>query len=579
MSRSIIADRVRSAGLLAAGARRAVVAGALASPMLGWRYASGVSGEILIVPRDLRPVDPSFYTEVRIGHWGLAGTGVWVGEGCPFTAGAAPHDFERELHGFGWLRHLAASDESEAQDLARKLVFEWLARQRTLPPVAREPDVTARRLISWLSHTDLILDGATPARFDCLLASFDRHLCRLGAVWRSAPPGAPRIAGIAALVLGQLALTGHERQLTDSVRCLSEELHQQVIAPLGHASRNPAVMVELLLDLLPLAQCFVARGHQVPDNLVIANEVLLGTVRHLRLGDGGLARFNGLGPAPQAELATVLGHADTTGAESERQPEILRNGYARFAAGPSVVIVDAAPPPPLPLSGQAHAGCLSFEWSFGRDLIFVNAGAPSVWSRKRLAAARSTSSHNTLQLGECSSSELVKDHRLEGQIGTPPLRHPDRVDLKTLISDLRDQPPSLQFSHDGYVARFGLLHQRRLSLEHGGRTLAGIDKLLGREGTMRLPQDLPFAIQFHLPRRAVASTLPGTSRALIEFPGGLSVMFEADGMQMSAEPSVNFAFPGGPAETMRLVLRGTTFGESEIRWSARVVATASAQGG
>lgn len=569
-----IADRVRVAGLLAVDARRALVAQALASPMLRWRYGAGVTGDILIVPRDLRPVDPSFFTEVRVGQWGLAGSGIWVGDGCPFAHVEAPSAFQRELHGFGWLRHLAACDEPEALDHARKLVFSWLSGRRTLPACAREPGVVARRLIAWLSHADLILDGVTPAQFDSVIAAFDRHLARLAATWRAAPSGAPRLTGIAAVVLGQLSLSGHERQLPESVRLLGEELGQQVIATAGHASRNPAVMVELLLDLLPLAQCFVARGQAVPDELAAANAILLGTLRHLRLGDGGLARFNGLGPGPQAELATVLGHDETNGVIAVRDAELVRNGYARIATGESVVLVDAAPPPPLPLSGSAHAGCLSFEWSFGRDLVFVNGGAPSHWSRGRLAAARSTASHNTLRLAECSSSELLRDHHLEARLGAPPLRFPDRVDVKTILPETPGEPPALDLCHYGYVARFGLIHHRRLSLADDGRTLIGVDRLRGRENAMRLPQDLPFAIHFHLPRRATVDSLPGTQRAVIELPDGLCVVFEAEGAQLFVEPGWHFALPAGPEETAQLVLRGSTFGESEVRWAARVVAVA-----
>lgn len=574
-----IADRVRIAGHRAVDARRALVAGAMASPIMRWRYGAGATGEILIVPRDLRPADPSFYTEVRIGQWGLAGSDVWVGEGCPFDVPDVSRPFERELHGFGWLRHLAACDEPEAHDLARELVFEWLARRRTVSGCAREADVSARRLMSWLSHADLILEGATPARFDTLLQAFDRDLSRLAATWRAAPEGACRIIGIAAVVLGQLALSGHERQLPDSTRLLCEELQTQVIAPSGHASRNPAVMVELLLDLLPLAQCFVARSHEAPANLVVANEILLGTLRHLRLGDGGLARFNGLGPAPQAELGTVLGHDETGAIGAPPRDEMVRNGYARLASGRSVLIVDAAPPPPLAMSAEAHAGCLSFEWSYGRDLVFVNGGAPSVSAVERRAAARSTASHNTLHLAECASSELLREHPLESRLGAPPLRYPDRVDMKTLLPQGPDARPSLQFCHDGYVARFGLVHQRRLSLEDDGRTLSGVDVLVGREGAMRLPHDLPFAIHFHLPRRAEARCLPGTHRALVELASGLSVIFEAEGAQVSVEPGWHFAMPARPAETSQLVLRGSTFGESEIRWTARVVAVCAGNSG
>ena len=42
--------------------------------------------------------------------------------------------------------------------------------------------------------------------------------------------------------------------------CLAAELERQILPDGGHSSRNPSILVELLLDLLPLRQCFAARG-------------------------------------------------------------------------------------------------------------------------------------------------------------------------------------------------------------------------------------------------------------------------------------------------------------------------------
>ena len=78
---------------------------------------------------------------------------------------------------------------------------------------------------------------------------------------------------------------------------LVAELRRQILPDGGHISRNPDVLVELLLDLLPLNQCFAARGRKSPPQLVEALARLLAMLRFLRLGDGMLARFNGVGAA------------------------------------------------------------------------------------------------------------------------------------------------------------------------------------------------------------------------------------------------------------------------------------------
>ena len=112
----------------------------------------------------------------------------------------------------------------------------------------------------------------------------------------------------------------------------------------------------------------------------------------------------------------------------------------------------------MELAGAACAGCLSFELSSGAELVLVNGGVPGE-SRPAGAPLRAPPpSHNTLCLGEQSSAKLVRDARLEREIGGPPLRHPDHVTCAVREAD--GGAIELEASHDGYVARWGLVHTR-----------------------------------------------------------------------------------------------------------------------
>ncbi len=46
------------------------------SPLLRWRFGSSALGNLLIVPQTLRNADPSVWPELKLGHMGLAGTGM-----------------------------------------------------------------------------------------------------------------------------------------------------------------------------------------------------------------------------------------------------------------------------------------------------------------------------------------------------------------------------------------------------------------------------------------------------------------------------------------------------------------------
>lgn len=568
MARLSLNDRARFAGYMAGETRRAVVAKALSSPFFRWRYGACINGEVLIVPQDLRNADASFWSEVELGHYGLAGTIVDAGEGSPFDIAPPDASWHRELHGFGWLRHLFASDAPAAHAKARDLVMAWLSRRHGRSSQAYQADVIARRIISWLSHADLLLEDTTPAQFDAILSGLDRQLIRLSAIWRAAPPGSPRLTSLLAVVLGNLSLAGHERQLPEATRNLTDELRAQVLEPNGLISRNAGEMADLALDLLPVAQCFKSRDLDVPDALSEACLELIWTLRHVRMGDGSLARFNGTGVGSPAGLATALAYDDLVDGPRPK-PSLVRNGYVRLEVGRSIVVMDAAPPPPLECSTKAHAGCLSFEWSHQNRLVFVNNGAPNTLSNELRAAARSTASHTTLRLGDQSSAELVRHAGFERMFGDVPLRLPTSVEI---LGPAEPTATSIEVCHNGYLNRHALWHTRRITLSDDGNTMTGRDSLTGRTQTVRLPRDVPFAIHFHLAPGARAQRSGAATAVDIRLVDGETFRFEVDGLSIGIEPSQFYADTAGPMPTQQIVLRATTFGETHVNWSVTALA-------
>jgi uncharacterized heparinase superfamily protein len=114
----------------------------------------------------------------------------------------------------------------------------------------------------------------------------------------------------------------------------------------------------------------------------------------------------------------------------------------------------------------------------------------------------------------------------------------------------------VEASHDGYVRRFGMVHQRRLTLSADGRELRGEDILLV-EGKRR-KDDLPFALRFHLGPDVEAATTAGGQGALLRVRGGGAWQFRCRGGQLSIEDSVFVDGEGRLHESAQLVLAGET---------------------
>ncbi len=570
MTELTASERLRVFGLTADRSRRRLISRVLNIPVLRWTLGGG-GDQLLIVPQDLRTSDPSFWQELRHGQVGLAGSIATLHSQSPFDVRPPTPAWARALHGFSWLRHLDAMERDDARDLARELVVEWASRDLGARGPAAEPAVAGRRLISWISHATVLLDAADQKVFDTITDSLDLQLRRLAATWRDAPPGYPRLLTLTALTLADLCVAGHERHLTGVERILAEELELQILPDGGHISRNPHVPIELMLDLLPLRQCFGARDRAAPEALDEAIRRILPMIRYMRLGDGMPARFNGMGVASPAAQATVLAYDDRP---SEKLAHADASGYARLVRGRTEIVVDVGVPPPIEFAAEAHAGCLSFEMSVGTALLFVNGGAPSPADANWRPASRATASHNTLSLAEQSSSRLVRHKGLVELLGASPIRLPHSV-----TSDIADGDDiRLAARHDGYLGRYGVTHERILRLSPDGAVLEGRDRIEGPGGrAVRLQHDLPFAIHFHLHPDVACRYEAEPGAVLIELPHRAEAWrFTAAGAVLAIEESIHFADSAGPRRALQIVLRGLTAGESEVSWSVSAIAEGSA---
>ena len=552
------ADRARLVGLvLAHGWRRLNEAARDPVRRIATRR-SRIPARLLIAPQDIRTADPTVAADIYSGYFVFDGKAMNTRGASPFDIMPPSEAWAAALAGFGWLRHLRAADTSLARVNGRALVNDWIAvagRPKAVP--AWRPEVVARRLLAWLSQSPLILDGADAAFYRRFMRSLARQTDFLKACLHRDLDGSARLVTIVALAEVALCAEGLPRLLRRASRLLADELGRQILADGGHIGRNPGLILDLLLDLLPLRQSYAARGVPVPPSLLNAIDRMMPMVRTFRLGDGSLAAFNGMGVTRPDMLATVLAYDDARGLPLANAPY---SGYQRLEAGGNVLVVDAGGPPPPAFARTAHAGTLAFELSVGSQRLVLNCGAAPPGQPAALAASRATAAHSTLVLADASSGRFVSGGRLRGVLYAGP------GNVTVSRNDLPDHL-LLDLSHDGYARRFGYVHHRRLGLAIAGHHVAGEDRLVPAKAGRKRRQRLPFAIRFHLHNTLRATATVGGTAVRIAFAGGETWLFEANGMPVSIEESIFFANAEGPRRIDQIVIHGHVPDVSAVTWS------------
>jgi uncharacterized heparinase superfamily protein len=357
-------------------------------------------------------------------------------------------------------------------------------------------------------------------------------------------------------------MAGQARLLKKVTRQLGDALERQVLPDGGHVSRNPGALIELLLDLLPLRQAFAARNVPPPPTLLNAIDRMMPMLRFFRHGDGNFALFNGMGPTPPDLLATVLAYDDARGTPVANAPH---SGYQRLQADGAVVLVDTGRPPPIDLSQEAHAGCLAFEFSVKLNRIVVNCGLPSTSRESWRQVARATPAHSTVSFNAASSCRFITMNSLRRLVGTPIVAGP--TDVPVSRQD-HDHATALRASHDGYAARFGVIHQRSLQLAADGSQLDGEDLFKPSRGdALPAGRGDAFAVRFHLHPTVKASPIDDGHGVKLVLPSREEWTFTAYRDKVEIEESAYLAGPDGPRRAFQMVIHGRAGETDRVRWT------------
>ena len=237
-------------------------------------------------------------------------------------------------------------------------------------------------------------------------------------------------------------------------------------------------------------------------------------------------------------------------------------GYQRMSALGTVIVLDAAPPPPQRMAAAGCASTLAVEISDGAQRLVVNCGGPGAQptniSRPLIDALRTTAAHSTLVMDDKNSTAILPD----GSLGKG---------VTDVVVDRGEDNDSsrLEASHDGYLKGFGLIHQRRLSLGNDGKEIRGEDILTAR-GRRKIREAAPFAIRFHLAPGIEPTLTADGMGAILRSPGAPAWNFRCRGAMVTVEESLFVDQRGSAVRTLQLVVVGEVSGSGgDIAWQFR----------
>jgi uncharacterized heparinase superfamily protein len=549
--------------LIGRRAFRSLAGGFSTHPLLRWRFGSTKTDRLVIAPQDLRTADATRASEIYAGRFAFAGKVVICDRRSPFEMTPPSDEWAVALLSFSWLRHLRAADSAITRANARSLIDEWINLQGGWHPLAWRPDILSRRIICWLSQAPFVLQDSDAKFYRRFIRSLSRQVRYLRKTLNESRDGMPRLQALIALTFATLCLQGQSSNLRANARKLIEELRAQILPDGGHISRNPGTLIELLADLLPLRQLFSARDLQPPAALNNAIDRMMPMLRFFRHADGNFAQFNGMGQTQVDLLATVLAYDDARGTFVSNAPH---SGYQRIDVGQTALLMDTGRPPPIAVSQEAHAGCLSFELSWKQHRLVINCGLPAVNRETWRQVARATAAHSTVTFNDKSSCHFLESSSFRGLLfGTPIVAGPHTVPVER---EDTANGATLRTSHDGYAADFGVIHSRTLQINADGSMLDGEDSFTPSD-VRGFPPGAgdEYAIRFHLHPAIKASRLSDSRGVILLLPDREVWTFSTLAEKVEIEESVFLAGTDGPRRAVQIVIYGHAREHPKTKWS------------
>ncbi|WP_108789718.1 heparinase II/III domain-containing protein [Erythrobacter sp. Alg231-14] len=549
-------------------------------------YRMGVPGQTLAAPlrraqalRVLATVNTPMTgnraagTALRAGHFLVHGVKQPIGQ-LDFESGARlSPGLERTVHSFSWLADLAASAPREdCIPIAERITGRWLE-ANTAPPKrgAKSPawnvEHVGMRLLAWLVHAPLVLAGQDGELKPKLLKSIEETALWLDRKALRSGAGLGQVAGWAGVTAAGLLLPDGKPRRLYGEAALIRALGELVAEDGGSLARCPAAQMDAIRVLTDLLACYDAVDRDAPDALWVMRELLVPPLLALRHGDGALGNWQGQGAIPADAVSDLV---IATGIRTRPLNDPQHWGYQRLRGGQTIVQFDAGPPPRARHTRCGCASTLAFEMSDGPSRLIVNCGGAALAGGQVPArigqGLRATAAHSTLVLDDANSTAVL----LHGKLG----RGAEMVEVERRTSTRNDREvTSVEASHDGYAARFGLTHNRILSMRSDGTELSGDDILIpsSRKGKRGM---VGFAIRFHLGRGVEAHLTDDGCGASLLTPDGRLWQFrlrtdgsDSEDVKLSSEDSLWVDGDGRPHATEQLVIEGlTSRGGGQFSW-------------
>ncbi len=449
---------------LARRTARRVADFSVSNPLIRWSWTGPATEDYSSALTEFRPTDRESILEMMQGRYLLASKLVDTHGVSPFAVDMVHDDWLDDLQAFAWLRHFRDARNDEERGFARSLALDWIERDGQFDRVIWGLSLTARRVMNWLRHFNILIEGANPEDATLIARSLGTQIQSLKLRANFADDPVDSLMAAIALLGVVLCDQDREREIAARLERVNALLDEQIDEDGLHRSRSAKMQFMLMVELTTLRQALLRQSDTYHNEFADLLESMHVALDAVSLGTGEPAYFNGTGQMPHDIIVSLQAQSP-----SRARATGTAGGYGRLISGRSIVVADSGLVPAPEYSRHMHAAALAFEFSHGRDLVVCNCGPAQSDEEESALLFRQGIAHSAPTINALSAAAIPTRGPLRNRV-VPIGRDPEM--------GAEESEQSLAMRCYGYAERFGVVLERRLTLIAEGTSLVGQERML-----------------------------------------------------------------------------------------------------
>ena len=450
----------------------------------------------------------------------------------------------KKLHSFNWLFSI---DLKSSNEITQSIIQNWIKKNKNYQPKNWEVDTLSKRIIAWIANSKITYDGSDIAYKNSFNEIINKQVNHLINEINRSNLVSDKMIGCTAIIITGISYK-NERFISYGLNLLKKIITSSFDDEYFPKSRSISQLVFYLKYFVLIRELLKESLNEIPEYL---DEIIFYLGKAYNFAWGSLKKnllFNGNFENDYSDFDKYL-KLFRYNFKSDTQ---ALSGYSILKNKNIILAMDIGSNPDKKFSENYQSGPLSFEFFFQGNKLICNSGYYQDHNHQLNRISKSTATQSTVILDNSSVCNFTKT-----KYGTNIINKGFKTFNKNIINEKNFW--SIKASHDGYLSKYGVIHERTLDIYPEKNKIIGKDKLIKKNNF----KSSNFEIRFHLmPDTKVTKTQDGKS-VLIELENS-GWRFSSNLGHIGIETGLYFGKKNTYKENQNIFISGVTQKEDQI---------------